>query len=353
VLSGKSALYTPDLAAELLQRTLVGGDVDVVALLDHLDEVLHHALVKVLAAKVGISTGREHLDDAIFDGKESDIEGPASEIEDEDVLLATLLMLFSHFTAISYSQNSFTDYVMGRKQAPVLTIFVCGNHEASNILRELYYGGWVAPNIYFLGSAGVVRYSGFRIAVVSGIFHDRHYRLGLFETPPFTKDSMRSVYHLRELEVFRLAQLASYCSVDANPIDVFLSHDWPSVIWDHGYVDQLLRKKGFLQEDVASEKLGSPPLMNCFVLVDMHVNVSSLYQLLSLLRPALLELDELGREIRMSRVLSNFSAPVPVSNPSFKVSRPSRHTVRIGKMNSIVIYAHIHIYSHYCSGSVM
>lgn len=137
-----------------------------------------------------------------------------------------------------------------------------GNHEASNVLRELYYGGWVAPNIYFLGFAGVVRFRGLRIAGVSGIFHDRHYRLGHFEAPPFTEDSMRSVYHLRELEVFRLAQLSSECSIDASPVDIFLSHDWPSRIWDYGYVDQLLRRKGYFQEDIASGKLGSPPLMH-------------------------------------------------------------------------------------------
>jgi hypothetical protein len=31
---------------------------------------------------------------------------------------------------------------------------VGGNHEASNYLRELFYGGWAAPNIYFMGFAG-------------------------------------------------------------------------------------------------------------------------------------------------------------------------------------------------------
>lgn len=30
-------------------------------------------------------------------------------------------------------------------------MFIGGNHEASNHLQELPYGGWVAPNIYYLG----------------------------------------------------------------------------------------------------------------------------------------------------------------------------------------------------------
>ena len=45
-------------------------------------------------------------------------------------------------------------YYSGEKKAPVLTIFIGGNHEASNYLQELPYGGWVAPNIYYLGYAG-------------------------------------------------------------------------------------------------------------------------------------------------------------------------------------------------------
>ena len=52
--------------------------------------------------------------------------------------------------------------------APVLTIFIGGNHEASNYNWELYHGGWVAPNIFFLGYANVVKVAGVRIGGVSG-----------------------------------------------------------------------------------------------------------------------------------------------------------------------------------------
>lgn len=45
----------------------------------------------------------------------------------------------------------------GEVRAPVLTLFVGGNHEASNYLAELPYGGWVAQNIYYLGYASVVK----------------------------------------------------------------------------------------------------------------------------------------------------------------------------------------------------
>ena len=74
--------------------------------------------------------------------------------------------------------QNFHEYVSGIKHAPVLTIFIGGNHEASNVLQSLYYGGWVAPNIYFLGYAGVVQFGGLRIGGLSGIYNQGHYRVG-------------------------------------------------------------------------------------------------------------------------------------------------------------------------------
>ncbi len=40
-------------------------------------------------------------------------------------------------------------------------------------LNIRYHGGWLAPNIYFLGHAGCVQVNGIRIAGASGIF--QHY----------------------------------------------------------------------------------------------------------------------------------------------------------------------------------
>lgn len=54
------------------------------------------------------------------------------------------------------AMGSFHQYYNGQKVAPILTIMIGGNHEASNYMRELYYGGWVAENIYYLGTAGVI-----------------------------------------------------------------------------------------------------------------------------------------------------------------------------------------------------
>eukprot|EP01041_Mallomonas_annulata_P000849 gene849-1652_t len=151
--------------------------------------------------------------------------------------------------------NTFHLYLSGQKVAPVPTIFIGGNHEASNVLQSLYYGGWVAPNIYFLGFAGVVWFGGVRIGGLSGIYNDRHYNLGHFEMPPYDNNTLRSVYHLRELEVYRMAHIE-------GKLDICMSHDWPAGIEHYGDIAGLLRKKRFLEEDISSGALGSPPLMH-------------------------------------------------------------------------------------------
>lgn len=100
-------------------------------------------------------------------------------------------------------------YYSGEKVAPVLTIFIGGNHEASNYLQELPYGGWVAPNIYYFGYAGVITIGGIRIVGLSGIYKGQHLMQGHYEKPPYNENTIRSVYHIRNLEIFRLKQVIS------------------------------------------------------------------------------------------------------------------------------------------------
>jgi len=101
----------------------------------------------------------------------------------------------------------FYRYYTGELVAPVLTIFIGGNHEASNHLQELSYGGWAAPNIYYIGLAGVINIGGIRIGGLSGIYKSSDYMRGRFEKQPYTEQTKRSIYHIRQLEVFRLKQV--------------------------------------------------------------------------------------------------------------------------------------------------
>lgn len=164
--------------------------------------------------------------------------------------------------------GSFYKYYSGEKIAPILTIVIGGNHESSSYMQELYYGGWLAPNVYYLGACGVVNYRGIRIGGMSGIYKDWDYRKGRFEFPPYDNKTLRSVYHVRNFEVARFKLLAkpqqSLKKEDEDKIkqrpvlDIMMSHDWPRGIEQHGNVDALLRKKKFFEQEIRENNLGSP-----------------------------------------------------------------------------------------------
>ena len=151
--------------------------------------------------------------------------------------------------------GTFYKYYSGELKAPYPTLFIGGNHEASNYLWELYYGGFGAPNIYYLGHSGCIKFGDLRIAGLSGIYKQYDYRKGHFERPPYTQDKqVKTAYHVREFDAFKLKQIR-------EPVDVFLSHDWPRGIEKFGDIQDLLRKKKFLKEDIQKNQLGSVPAM--------------------------------------------------------------------------------------------
>ncbi|XP_033728321.1 lariat debranching enzyme-like isoform X2 [Pecten maximus] len=110
----------------------------------------------------------------------------------------------------------------------------------------------VAPNIYYMGYANVLKFGGVRIGGLSGIYKGKDFTKGHFEHPPYNEESKRAAYHIRNLEVFRLKQLT-------KPMDIFMTHDWPRGIYDYGNTSQLLKTKQFLREEIESGSLGSPP----------------------------------------------------------------------------------------------
>ena len=158
------------------------------------------------------------------------------------------------------AMGDFWQYYAGKRAAPVPTLIIGGNHEASAHFQSLPYGGMIAPNMFFMGYAGVVNFGGLRIAGISGIFDKRDFRQPHFEQAPYDERSMRTVYHTRERDVWRLAQLAS-------PVDIVLSHDWPAGVDMAGDQQWLLRKKRFFAEDSAKGELGSPANWNLMTLL--------------------------------------------------------------------------------------
>ena len=153
------------------------------------------------------------------------------------------------------SLGSFHKYYTGASTAPCLTVVIGGNHEASGYMNDLFYGGWLAPKIYYLGAAGCIDVGGVRIAGYSGIYNERHWGLGHYERAPFDSDTVRSVYHTREVEVRRLGMLGGRRE---RPIDIIVSHDWPQRVAYGGNLEELFRKKKFLKKEVLDGSLGSP-----------------------------------------------------------------------------------------------
>lgn len=148
--------------------------------------------------------------------------------------------------------RSFWKYYAGQQAAPVPTVFVGGNHEASNHLQELPLGGFVAPNIYYMGNSSVINFRGLRIAGISGVYVEHNYLKPRFEEPPYeATGSLKSVYHVRKADVEMLSRIT-------RPVDVFVSHDWPKGIVDFGDKAQLLREKPYLTKEINDGRFGNP-----------------------------------------------------------------------------------------------
>jgi len=111
----------------------------------------------------------------------------------------------------------------------------------------------VAPNIFYLGYAGVIEVNGVRIGGLSGIYKGYNYLHGHHEQPPYDDNTSRSAYHIRNVDVFRLKQMSD------NPPDIMLSHDWPEGVYNYGNVSRLLRYKKHFADDISQNRLGSPP----------------------------------------------------------------------------------------------
>lgn len=149
-----------------------------------------------------------------------------------------------------YAMHDFHEYYSGHRVAPYLTIFIGGNHEASNYMWELYYGGWAAPKIYYMGAANVVRVGPLRIAGLSGIWKGYDYKKPHYERLPYSSDDVRSIYHVRELDVRKLLQIRTQ-------VDVGLSHDWPRSMEWKGNHRQLFNFKPYFEQEAKDGTLGS------------------------------------------------------------------------------------------------
>ena len=149
--------------------------------------------------------------------------------------------------------GDFYKYYTSKAIAPYLTIFIGGNHEASNYLEQNYYGGWVAPNIYYLGRSGLINVKGIRIGGISGIFNKFDYFRGNFEKDEDDiKGDKKSIFHLREFDVVKMSHVK-------NKIDIFMTHDWPTNLVSDEDKANVFKKKPHFKNDILDGTLGSFP----------------------------------------------------------------------------------------------
>ena len=153
--------------------------------------------------------------------------------------------------------GDFHEYYSGAKRAPVLTIFIGGNHESSSYLKELKYGGWVAPNIYYLGEFGCVWFRGLQIGGLSGIYNRRSFYDSIRadnkdERLPYNPHTIRSIYQVKAKNYLKMYLM------DQQKLDIVLSHDWPQHIEKKGNMRKLFKDKPFFKADINNGTLGSP-----------------------------------------------------------------------------------------------
>ena len=177
--------------------------------------------------------------------------------------------------------KDFHTYWREEKIPRCLTMFVGGNHEAPGHLREMYFGGFAARDIFYLGATGVFNVNGLRIAGLSGIYKSHDYDKPIFESPPYTENTKRSAYHVRRYELEKLMVLE-------QPVDILVSHDWPTGITSFGDTEAMLRLKdrtGQLRGEIQSGQLGNPHAMNLLKRLKpkfwfcghMHIKYSAIY----------------------------------------------------------------------------
>jgi predicted phosphodiesterase len=111
----------------------------------------------------------------------------------------------------------FAEYADGLKRMKRPLYFIAGNNEDFEALHHAPEGCELAPNVHYLGRAGVRQLHGLRIGYLSGIHAPR-----FFEQPlrrPTSLDTAKQAGYFRAPEVERVSGL--------RDIDLFLVHEWP------------------------------------------------------------------------------------------------------------------------------
>lgn len=111
----------------------------------------------------------------------------------------------------------FASYADGTRTFPRPLYFIGGNNEDFAPLHAMQEGGELAPNVHYLGRAGVRTFGGATVAFLSGIYAPKH-----FETP---LQEPRTVETSKQAGYFRFPELERFQGT-TRP-DLLLLHEWP------------------------------------------------------------------------------------------------------------------------------
>jgi predicted phosphodiesterase len=111
----------------------------------------------------------------------------------------------------------FAEYADGTRRMKRPLYFIAGNNEDFEALHQAPEGCELAPNVHYLGRAGMKQVRGLRIGYLSGIHAPR-----FFDQPlrrPSSLDTAKQAGYFRAPEVERVSGL--------RDLDLFLVHEWP------------------------------------------------------------------------------------------------------------------------------
>ncbi|ADO71135.1 metallophosphoesterase family protein [Stigmatella aurantiaca] len=111
----------------------------------------------------------------------------------------------------------FAEYADGQRQMKRPLYFIGGNNEDFEALHDAQDGLELAPQVYYLGRAGIQTLQGLRVAYLSGIHAPRFYEQPLKR--PRALDTAKQAGYFRGPEVERVMHV--------RDVDILLVHEWP------------------------------------------------------------------------------------------------------------------------------
>ncbi|MFY0569268.1 metallophosphoesterase family protein [Archangium lansingense] len=111
----------------------------------------------------------------------------------------------------------FAEYADGVREMKRPLYFIAGNNEDFEALHDAPEGFQLAPNVHYLGRAGLKELHGLRVGYLSGIHAPRFYEQPLKR--PRSLDTAKQAGYFRAPEVEKVSTL--------RDVDLLLVHEWP------------------------------------------------------------------------------------------------------------------------------